>query len=818
MNDFWKDIRFSLVMLLRRKNRLLGFAAILSLALGIGANTAVFTLINAFFLRPLPVEEPSQLVSIYATFDQAEGRFFPLSFPDFQDYRDNSKVFTDILATRFMGTTLADETISEQIVASAVSGNFFELLGVGTDVGRTFLPEEDTTPGAHPVIVIGYSLWTRLFAADPEIVGREVTINRHPFTVIGVAQEGFKGIGRTETMEAWIPLAMFQQVAQPGFAAMLPQRSGRLLSLVGRLAPGVELAQARTALQEIAARFAEEYPQSNKGWGVELLRLADVFTEPERRGTQLRARTVLAVGAGMVLLLACVNLGTLLMARATQRQREIAIRLSIGASRNRLIRQLLTESLALGLLGGLVGLGVAKLGVHLLWSIRPPNFLENSLDLSLDPTVLLFALGISLFTAGLVGLVPVLQALKLDLVSSLKTERTPSGGNRRWTIRNLLIVGQISLCLVCLVGAALFWTSLNNAYRIETGFEAENLILGSIQVGRAGFDEAQGRDLCDRILAKLNSLPEIETATVGEVRLLNNFGFSSQTYFEGQDNPDDGVLIRTSYVADDYLDTIGTPLVKGRSFGPDDHPESPFVAIVNQTLAERYWPGEDPIGKRIRLDDEENPMEVVGIARDAKYVELNEEPRPYIYMPFSQRYSSNLTLYIRTRAEPEPLIPIIRREVRKLDPEMPLQGLRPVTEVIKSTLWATRMAVGLLGFFSVLALILAAIGVYGVTSTLVQQRQPELGMRMALGARRVDVAGLLLKELALVVGAGLIVGLIVTFIANRTIESLLYGLNSDNQMVTAWVVLFLACVALVASLVPMFRATRIDPVQALRAE
>ncbi|MEM7356307.1 MAG: ABC transporter permease, partial [Acidobacteriota bacterium] len=791
MNDFWKDIRYSLVMLLRRKNRLLGLAAILSLAVGIGANTAIFTLINAFFLRSLPVDEPERLIAFYATFDQAEGRYFPLSFPDFEDYRDNNDAFSGLLATRFMGTTLAFENTTEQIVASAVSGNFFELLGVDAAIGRTLTPEVDTNPGGHPVIVLGHGLWTRLFASDPDIVGREVTINRHPFTVIGVAQQGFKGTGRAEAMEAWIPLSMFQQVAQPGFAAMLPQRSGRLLNVIGRLAPGVELDQARGALQGLATRLAEEYPQTNKGWGLTLLRHAEIFTDPARRGTQLRARTVLAVGAGMVLLLACVNLGTLLLARAAERQREIAIRLSIGAGRGRLIRQLLTESLALGLLGGLVGLAVAKWGVQFLWSIRPPNFLEGSLDLSLDSTVLLFALTISLLTAVLVGLVPIFQALKLDLVSSLKTERTPTGGNRRWTMRNLLIVGQISLCLVCLVGAALFLTSLNNAYQIETGFKAEKLILGSIQVGRADRDESQSRALVDRILEKLNALPGVENATLGEVRLLNNFGFLSQTYFEGQENPDDGVLIRTNYVADDYLETIGTPLVKGRSFGPVDHAESQFVAIVNETMAQRYWPGDDAVGKRIRLDDEEFHMEVVGVARDAKYVELNEEPQPYIYMPFSQRYSSNLALYIRTQGKPEALIPAIRREVREIDPDLPLQGLRPVNDVIKATLWATRMGVGLLGFFGVLALILAAIGVYGVTSTLVQQRRPELGMRMALGAQRLDVAKLLLKELALVVGVGLAVGLIGTLVANRTVESLLYGLESGNRSVIIWVVLFL---------------------------
>lgn len=823
MHDLWMDVVYGLRTSF--KKRLLTAAAILSLALGIGSNVAIFTLVDAFFLRPLPVEEPSRLVTIYGAFERGDGSrqpYLTVSYPDYLDYRDANQVFSGLLAYQAVGLSLASEgSEAERLQAAAVSGNYFDVLGVPTALGRTFTAEEDREP--HPVVVISHSLWRKSFGADPGVVGRGVVLNRQPFTVIGVAREGFGGTNRARETQAWIPLAMYESVARPDLASLLSQRSGRLLYLIGRLAPDVELAQARTAMEAAARRLAEEYSDTNKGWGLTLLPLSEVYTQPQGRDVQLRARSLLAGAVALVLLIACINVANLLLVRAGERRREIAIRLALGAGRGKLVRQLLTESTVLALVGGLLGLLLAMVGVRFLWGLRPPFFSDNALDLSLNPRVAVFALALSLLTGIAFGLVPALRSLRVDLVTPLKDgARNSSGlGTRSQWLRYLSVTAQVALSLICLIGAGLFLRSLQSAQKIDPGFATEDMALATIDLNPENYDEELGRGISQQLLERLAAIPGVRSATLAEIRFLSGGEFRSNVFFEGElaGSEQDGLLTRTNYVAENFLETVGIPLLAGRSFSTADRVGAPPVAIVNQTMAERYWRTADAaVGQRIRLDDEQVPVTIVGVALDAKYASLREDPDSYVYLPFLQRYSPTMTFYLRTGVDPASVADDLRRAVREVDPRLPLLGLVTGEELIRRTLWAERMAAGLLSLFGIIALTLALVGIYGVIAYSVQQRRGEISLRMALGARRLDVSRMVLKEAARVVGLGLILGLVGSFFANRLIAGLLFGIEPTDLPTLTTVTGALAVAALAGSLIPALRAAAVDPVAALRAE
>ena len=816
MRDLWADVRYGLKILFKRK--LVTFAALLSLALGIGANTAIFTLINAFFLEPIPAKDASQLVALYGSLTrdgERSERFFPFSHLDYLDYREKPQGLTDILAHRIVDLSLSEGGDAERIRGAAVTGNFFDVLGLDGAAGRFFAPDDEDAKNA--VMVIGYRLWQQRFNGDPAVVGSSVLLNRQPFTIVGVTAEGYRGITRVGDENFWIPLSTLDLVGRRE-AFMLPRRNGRFLQLIGRLADGVEVTAAQAALDNRARQLAQEYPDTNEGWGVTAIPLGEIATQPERRGQQQQARKVLLGAAALVLLLACVNIGMLLLARAEERYREIAVRLSLGASRLRLARQLITESVVLALLGGIAGILVAWWGVKYLWSLRPPFFAEGSLDLSLDGRILLFAFGLSMLTGILFGLAPALKAWQTDLVTPLKDATARTGTvYRRWGMRNLIIIFQIGLCLVSLVSAGLFVRSLAEARQIDLGFESENLLLAALDLSSEGYDEPRGQALSRQLVERLSNMPGASAAAVAETRLLSGFEFLSQVYPQGRDLGDDeGGLIRTNSVTSDYFEAVGIPLVRGRSFTLDDAGDSPPVAIINQLLADRYWPGEDPVGLSFRLDDEEIPVEIVGVAANSKYISPGEEYQPYVYLPLDQRYFPRFNLYVRTTGSPQASMGALRQEVKNLDPDLAVLGLNTIGEAIDRTLWTARMGAGLLTFFGALALILAVVGIYGVMSYSLSQRLGEFGLRQALGAQRMDVLKMVLKEAMILIGCGIAVGIVGTLVLNRALGSLLYDLDPTDPVVLVGLSLFLAVVALLATLIPARRATNVDPGQALR--
>jgi len=823
LHDLGTSMRLALRSLVRRPA--LTLTAVLSLALGVGANTAVFTLVNAFFLQALPVAQPARLAAIYATHragQGAGGAFLPISWPDARDYAAQSRAFAGILLNVPLGLSVEGKTDTEMVLGDAVSANYFDVLGVRLLRGRGFTAAEAAPGSSLPVVVVGDGLWRRRFGADPALVGRTVRINRRVFTVVGIAPPGFRGLDRTSVVEAWVPFGMFEALAAPEIGAMVRQRDGRLMSLVGRLGPGVQLPQAQAEMTAIAGRLAREYPDADGSWGVTLLPLTSFFGNPQERDTQLRARTLMAGTVGLVLLIACINVANLLMVRASERQSELAIRLSMGAGRWRLVRQLLIESLLLAVAGGACGLGVAAAGVRFLWSIRPPQFVENALDLRPDAAVLAFTLAVSLLSGLAFGLLPALRASRTDLVSSLKSGATRGSGRRAGTLRRVLVAGQLSLCLVCLICGGLFLRSLRKAAQVDPGFDTRGLMLATMVLPREGYDEPHGRQFLHQLVERLGALPGVQSVSFASTRLLIGLGVAYEIAPEGQRTGQaaghDAPLIRAAGVGDDYFHTLGVPILRGRAFGAGDRLDSRPVAIVNEKVARQLWPGQDALGKRFHLDREAQPIEIVGIARDVRNTSLQAPPVPFIYLPAEQRYSSMVTVYVH--ASPGELTRLtgeMRRQVHELDPALPLLGHEAITESIAVSLWAPRLATGLLGFFGVLALVLACVGVYGVMAGAVEQRRTEIGLRVALGARHGDILRLVLGEAARVIGAGLALGLAGAALAGRLTQDLLYGVDAYDPPTVAALSLSLAVVALLASSLPARRALRTDPLIAMRS-
>jgi putative ABC transport system permease protein len=797
-------------------------AALLSLVLGIGANTTIFTLVNAVFLRSLPMRDPARLVSIYGT-DEAAGRgsgFYRFSYLNYLDYRQASHTFSGILAYQGFAIGLSGGGRPERIVGRAVSGNYFDVLGVEATLGRTFRPEEDGAPGAHPVAVIGYGLWSRRFGADPRTVGSTVLLNGHPFTVIGVLPREFHDLERTRAADVWVPLAMSDQVSP--FAKNLPKRGVGMLFLVGRLAPGATLAQAASEMKTIAQRLEREYPDENEKEGAVVVPLSEAAVGPDQRGLFLKAGRLLMAAVGLILLVACVTVATLLVARAQSRRGEITVRLALGVSRGRLVRQLLTESVLLFLLGGLLSLPLATATLRFLWKrFHPLQFHENALDLQLDPPILLFTLGIALVTGLLFGLVPALHASKPDLAGTLRAHTGSSADERGgWLgLRGLLVVIQIGLTVVSLIGAGLFLRSLGNAQRIDLGFESEKLLLFSFDLGAASYKEPRGRQFFRSILERVEHLPGVASASLAQVPPLKAPINRKRVTVESQDpgrGKDKGPYIYTNSVDSRYFETMGIPILRGRAFTEADRADAPPVAVINETLARRYWPGQDPLGQRFRFDDETSPIEVVGIARNSRYETVGEEPRPYIYLPLLERYAGAVTLHVRTAGDPALLLPTVQREVQSLDPDLPYYDVRTAAALLRDALWGPRMAAVLLSLFATLALILTIVGVYGVMAYLAGERRQEIGIRLVLGARRQDVLSRFLGRAALLVAIGTLAGAVGALAFTRTLAGLLYGVSATDLTTFVAVPLLLAAVALAASYLPVSRALRAAPFAALR--
>jgi predicted permease len=821
MDSLWTDVRYAFRVL--RKSPGYTFVAVLTLALGIGANTAIFSVVNAMLLRPMPAEDPDRLV-VFGVSDRQGNLFSELSYPNYVDFRDRSQGLSGILGHKLIHVALSDGRENELVWGELVTGNYFDVLGVRPALGRGFVPEEDRTPGSHPVAVISHKLWQRRFNADPGIVGKTVTVNGKGFTVVGVAPREFQGTEFALALDIWVPMMMHDQV-RTDYAGIdvLNQRGSSWIETMGRLAPGTSIPEAEAALNTFAAQLVEEY---------DLDRQMRITLFPEARARMglegssaagLAAALLMGVVA-LVLLVACANVANLLLARASVRQREIGIRLALGARRGRLVRQLLTESVLLALAGGVAGLLLALWVTGVFTALMPPMPYPVGVDVTPDAKVLAYTLGLSLLTGVVFGIVPALHASKPDFLPLLKSE-TPAarGAGRRLGFRDALVAVQLAVSLVLLVGAGLLARSLQNAQALDSGFGTQDVLLASVDLGVLGSTEEEGRAFYRQLVERVGALPGVKAAALVDlVPLGDSSNSSGPVIAEGKEPQRDEDLINVgvSVATPRHFEALGIRLLAGRDFAESDGDGSPPVIIINETLAERFWPGESAVGKRLRIGrSPSTPMrEVIGVVSGGKYRTLGESPRPYMYLPLAQSYTPQVVLLARTEADPAAQVAAVRREVQALAPRLPVYGVKTLPEHLGHALWPARAGAATSAAMSLLALLLATVGLYGVMAYSVAQRTREIGVRMALGARPRDVLRLVVGRGLWLALAGVAAGVAAAFGVTRLMAGLLYGVDTADPWTFAGVALGLLGVALLASYIPARRAALVDPAIALRHE
>ncbi len=821
MDALLQDMRYALRLL--RKSPGFTLVAVLTLALGIGANTTIFTVVNAILLRPLAVEDPERLVAVLGTDARnstAAQQFLPMSYLNYQDLRDKNDTLTGMAAFTGTGVNLSGVGNPEQLNATLVTGNYFDVLGVHAAVGNLFDREQAKKQGGYPVVVLSYGLWQRRFGGERSIVGKPITLNQQPFTVIGVVPKSFQGIFAVGTPDLWIPDAMHDQVLTGIIKDWFLQRRPLIMFVFGRRKPGVSLEQAEANLQTIATQLAKEYPNENEGRNVRLLPLAQTTVGPNGRELVVKAGALLMTVVGLVLLIACANLANLLLARGADRRRELAVRMSLGATKSRLVALLLSESVILALVGGGTGLAVAIGFRRVLLAFRPPFLNPGDLDLSMDSRVLLFTLGVALATAFAFGMLPAWQAIRFSVNETLKEGGGRSGtGGGRHTVRSGLVVVEVMLSMIALVGSGLFLSSLHNAEQIDPGFETRNMLVMNFDLGAQNYKPEQGQEFYRRLMERLRAIPQVRDASVGSTAPLGG-GFARTVFPEGVDASDrrNGILTAVNQVDTEYFKTTGTSILRGRGFEETDREGAPLVAVVNQAFADKFFPNQDAIGKRFRCWGETWILEIVGIARTAKINTLGEDPTPAFYLPMLQHYSANATLHVRTNGDPMAALPTVRAAVQELDRQLPLTQVQTISQLLDQALWAARFGATLLLIFGLLALTLASIGIYGVMSYNVQQRRQELGIRIALGAQKRDVLRLVLGQGLWLAGGGAIAGLVLAYFLARGVSALLFGVHPLDPATFLGVPLLLVGVALVACYIPARRATKVDPMVALRYE
>ncbi len=793
-------------------------AAVLSLALGLGVNTAVLAFVKALFLRPPPVEEPGRLVAVF-TLDPASPGPLPLSRLNFEDLREASTAFSGLAAHRGLTVWLDAGGEPERVAGELVSGDYFEVLGIDAVRGRTFGAEVDAAPGGTPVVVISDGLWRRRLGADPAAVGRTVRVNGQPFTVAGVAPPGFRGLSTLAPAELWVPLAMRAELTDGLLAQALEARRGLALSGFGRLAPGVGHERAAAELTALGAALAEAHPADNQGRTLGLLPLAEVAIPPRVRSRFVLGARVLGAVVACVLLIACANVANLQLARAAARSREIGVRLALGAGRGPLVRLLLAEILLLALGGAGVGLLLGVLTRNLLWRYRPPD-LPADFDVGIDLGVAAAVVGLAVVVSLAFGLLPALRATRTDLAALLHRGGAPPARGRflRIGARDLLIVGQVALSLVALVGAVLFLRSLRTIQESDPGFETERLLLVSFDPGAQRLSPERGAEAYRQIAERVRSLPGVEAAAVAERRPLDGGGFFRRLELAGAGaelTADGRALVRANRVGPGYFETLGIPLIAGRVLGEADREGAPPVALVNRTMAERYWGG-DAVGGRFGFFGEPAGYEVVGVVGDVKVGSLGEEPQPLAYLPLAQQYAPAVTLHARTAGAPGPLVESVSGELRALAPDLIFFDARTIGEILDAAPWGLRLGAVALGLFATLASLLAALGVFGVAAYGVTRRRRELAVRVALGARRGSVAALVVRQGMALVAAGLVLGLIGAALLAASIRGFLFGAGAADPVAFAGGAALFAAVALVALAGPALRATATDPVEVLR--
>ncbi|MBZ5554581.1 MAG: ABC transporter permease [Acidobacteriia bacterium] len=845
MDHLLADVRYAVRVLL--KDPLFTALAVLTLALGIGANTAIFTLLDQVLLRLLPVKNPQHLMLL-----TMRGRHYgnnwggnAISYPMYRDFQDHNEVFSGMFCRFPTRVNLTFGGQAERVEAELVSGTYFNVLGVTTVLGRPFTPEDDRLPNGHPLVILSYNFWKQRFGGDPAILGKTVTVNKHDMTVIGVAQAGFDGVELGYTSKLFIPVMMQPQVLIVPME-MLTDRRSRWVNAFGRLKPGVTQKQAKASLQpfmhsmlemevrEPAFSRASTYDREQflKCW-------IDVLSGSQGRSYFRQELStplwVLMAITGVVLLIACANLANLLLARATGRQKEIAVRLSVGASRGRIVSQLLVETLCLSAVGGLAGLALAFWADRALMAIYLPAD-SGGLSISTVPDfrILLFTSAVTILTALLFGLVPALKTTKPDIGKTLKDQAGSVVGGGHGGLRKTLVVTQVSLSLLLLIGAGLFLRSLNNLSRLGPGFSAERLVGFNIDPSLGGYSVEDQKIFYQQLTDSLSSIPGAQSVGLASMRILENNEWDSGMTVEGYTpgKPDDHAQPYMNQISQNYFATLGVPIVAGRDFtvkdnhevkfGPQPEDWSPTTVMINQEFARRYFQGQNPVGHHLGFGTDpgtRTDMEIIGVVKDIKYTNLRDDIPPQAFIPYyGSHFMGSMTVYLRTAVDPNQLMPTVRAKVRDLDQNLPIYEMRSMEAQVNNSLTTERMIASLSTVFGFLATLLAVIGLYGVMAYTVSQRRREIGIRMALGAEPRNVIGMVMRDALLLVAIGVAVGVPFSLGVMRAVQSQLFGLTAHDPSTLALATVGLVFVACVAGYLPALRASRLDPMAALRYE
>ena len=836
MGNLLQDLRYAIRTF--RKSPVFVMVAILSLAFGIGANTAIFTLVDQVLLRLLPVKDPQQLVLLWGRgphYGSNNGRY-KLSYPMYEDFRDHNQVFNGVFCLWETSMSVSSDGRTERVDGELVSGTYFPVLGVGAALGRLFAPEDDKTPGGAPYAVLSYRYWISRFAGSPDVIGKHILVNGHQLSIIGVSQAGFDGTDPGKSPQVRVPIMMKAEMdpVGAGFDYNFKSRRGRWVNVYGRLKPGVTMLQAKAALQpffhqmlemevqeQAFAKAPPEVKQRFLTMWIDLLPASKGDSDLRRQFSS--ALLVLTAVVGLVLLIACANVANLLIARATARQKEIAVRLALGASRLRIVSQLLIESLALALAGGLAGLALAVWMDQALLDFLPTG--DNPLTISTTPDwrILSFNLGISLLTGMIFGLIPALQSTRPQLAETLKDQVGSIAGGTSVGLRKALVTGQVTLSLLLLIGAGLFIRSLKNLKDLDPGFRTTNLVEFAIDPTRNGYKPERSLDFYRQLRESLDALPGVESSALAVMPILAGDEWDNSIAIEGfLHKPTEAPDPHMQFISPDYFKTMNIPILVGRDFRMSDGRDAPKVCIVNEKFAKRYFKDGNALGRHIGMGG--NPgtkldIEIVGVVGNTKYESMREEIPLEVYQPSHQvNFVIGMMAYVRTARRPEQVFSSIRRVVNQLDPNLPVSFLKTLEKQQEESLITERLVATLSSGFGILATLLAAIGLYGVMAYMVARRTREIGVRMALGAASADVVWLVMKEVLQLVAIGIMIGLPAAWGLTRFARSQLYGIQPNDALTIALATAGIALVAILSGYIPARRATMVDPMRALRWE
>ncbi len=820
MDEILKDLRYAARMLL--KNPGFTLVAVLALGLGIGANTAIFSVFNGMLWRPLAAPEPQQLVVLAS---KAKGSAFgpPLSYPDLLDFRQLKAVYADLAGYTASPVSFAVDGKPERAWSEMVSGSYFSVLGLRAAEGRLFAEDEGWVPGKDTIIVLDYKYWQRRFAGDRGVIGRKVEVNQHAFTIIGVAPEAYHGAYYFLEPDFYLPLSTIA-VLDPTNATTLTDRNAGFLRTLGRLQPGVTAAQATAAMEPTMRRLSEEFPEGHRDVSIEAIPELKARPEPEIGGFMAVAMMVFMVLVGLVLLIACANVANLILARANGRRKELATRTAMGATRWRMIRQMLTESLLLAFCGGLAGLAFARWAALALMAIHIPTDIPLRLfDLQLDWRIFAYSFVIATLTGVIAGIFPAWKASRTDLAEVLKAGGRSGGssaGHQRF--RNALVVAQVAVSLLLLACAGFFIRSFQNSAHVDMGFRIDHTLMMSMDLGLQSYSEERGQRFFRVLQERVRNVPGVREAAIAANIPMGYDNSVVNVYGEGLATDEKSAA--ETVIADDvqsgYFEAQGVAIIGGRGFNQGDTAQSPKVAVINEEFAKKVWPGQSALGKTFHTEKNGPPIQVVGLTRTGKYLFLYEPPQPFVYFPLAQRYHASGTLVVRTEGDPQKLTSALREQIHEMDAGLPVYSITTMEAHVEfgKPLLPARLGAMVVGAFGVLGLILASVGVYGVVSYSVSQRTREIGIRTALGAQSGNVLGMVLKQGMGMALVGTTVGIALALLLFRGLRSMLYGVNSIDVATLGVVSALLLAVAFLASYVPALRATRVDPIVALREE